>query len=531
MKAITTFLLLLVFGLNAQNLQRCATIGSPDNFDYSTIKTPLQENITIPVVVHVLHNQQSGAIQGNNISVEQINSQIERLNTDFGGLNSELDNVPAVFADAVAYNGIGFDFKLAELDPDGQPTSGITRTYTTKEQFRVEIDDAKQSLLDGVNGWPRSTYINIWVVPNLVRTATDGNDYTILGQSTFPDPNIDENLDGIVIWHKNFGDNTGVSIPQITQYWKGRTLVHEMGHFFSLKHIWGEAQGCEFDDSIIDTPIQNWRYFGCQNSIQSSCGSSDMHMNFMDYADDVCMYFFTNGQKERMLQALNNHPTRTDLLTAGEDAFFTCSAKAGNVLSPAEFEICYDGEVEMLSVFNGNSDYNQIWAICEPNGTMLNIYDTEPISFAEYDAGYYGITVINYVAWDKPNIEALFETDIWTVSSFKEALSITGICADIQQFGYPIFTLLDYGSSPKCPAFSTQQIINLNYTLESYANGFYLSTQNQFSSAKLYDIKGQLMKSTDNNNHFEVKQIASGLYIIHLTFSDGSFWVKKVSVQ
>lgn len=41
------------------------------------------EIITIPVVVHVIHNNSSGIIGGTNISDEQILSQIKVLNEDY----------------------------------------------------------------------------------------------------------------------------------------------------------------------------------------------------------------------------------------------------------------------------------------------------------------------------------------------------------------------------------------------------------------------------------------------------------------
>lgn len=73
----------------------------------------------------------------------------------------------------------------------------------------------------------------------------------------------------------------------------GRTLTHEMGHYLGLSHSWSD-QGCE-DDGISDTPLTDQAYYGCP-PIGNSCGTPDLVMNFMGYADDPCMYMFTSGQ-------------------------------------------------------------------------------------------------------------------------------------------------------------------------------------------------------------------------------------------
>ena len=96
------------------------------------------EIITIPVVVHLLFNTST-----QNISDEQIRSQIEVLNRDFRRLNTDAVNTPEVFKINAADSRIMFC--LAQVDPQGHPSKGIVRKYTTKEFFLGD-DGMKYSL-------------------------------------------------------------------------------------------------------------------------------------------------------------------------------------------------------------------------------------------------------------------------------------------------------------------------------------------------------------------------------------------------
>ena len=96
-----------------------------------------------------------------------------------------------------------------------------------------------------------------------------------------------------------FGTTGNVAAP----YNKGRTVTHEVGHWFGLYHIWGDdGTSCSGSDYITDTPNQADENYGCPNfATNSSCGNQgDMSMNYMDYTDDACMYMFTALQKSRM---------------------------------------------------------------------------------------------------------------------------------------------------------------------------------------------------------------------------------------
>jgi len=235
---------------------------------------------TIPIVVHVVWNSPE-----ENVSDLTIIEQIAILNRDFNHENNDLENVPDEFQPYIAKEGIRFC--LASVDPMGLPTSGIIRVKTEVEAVGTK-EDLFYSNLGGSDAWNTKRYLNIWV-------ANTGE--FITGFGTFPEQ-TDAERQGVVIHPKYFGNNAS------RRFNLGRVAVHEVGHYLGLNHIWDNNSGCETDDGVDDTPFQQHGYEGCPAYPQSSCGSNDMFMNFMDYVDDDCMVMFTQGQMERMMATI-----------------------------------------------------------------------------------------------------------------------------------------------------------------------------------------------------------------------------------
>lgn len=84
--------------------------------------------VTVPVVVHVVYLNDA-----ENISEAQVMSQIDVLNADFRKLNANFSNTPSAFQ-AIAAD-VEIEFCLASVDPNGNPTNGITRTMTTVQEL------------------------------------------------------------------------------------------------------------------------------------------------------------------------------------------------------------------------------------------------------------------------------------------------------------------------------------------------------------------------------------------------------------
>ena len=280
--------------------QRCGTPGyvkqngtplvlsSTANVDDANARDTLPgEVIVVPVVFHVLYNT---SVQ--NVSDQQVLSQLTVLNNDYRRRNADTVYTPAPFKSVAADARIVFC--LAKVDPKGKYTTGIIHKYTSSDLF-LSDDEMKFSSTGGDDAWDSKKYLNIWVCNLFGRT---------LGYAVMPGGPAEK--DGVVIQYTAFGTIGTAAAP----FDKGRTTTHEIGHWLGLKHLWGDAE-CG-DDGIADTPPQESSNSNCASFPHlSSCSINsygDMFMDFMDFTDDACMNMFTQGQKNEMrsLFALGN---------------------------------------------------------------------------------------------------------------------------------------------------------------------------------------------------------------------------------
>jgi hypothetical protein len=225
--------------------------------------------IEIPVVVNVLYKTDA-----QNITVEQIQSQIDVMNKDFSASNSDYNNTPPAFQ-SVRSGDTKITFVLTT----------INRKYTNKQGWGTN-DGMKKGQSGGIDPTSPATTLNIW------SCNMNGG---ILGYAQFPGGN--PATDGIVIDDNAFGNIGTAAAP----YGLGRTATHEIGHWLNLRHIWGDAT-CG-NDFVDDTPVAQSYNFGCPTFPKyGSCSAAVpmMTMNYMDYTYDACMYMFTAGQNTRM---------------------------------------------------------------------------------------------------------------------------------------------------------------------------------------------------------------------------------------
>jgi len=252
--------------------------------------------VTIPVVVHVI------TTTAQVVTDAQIQSQINVLNADFRKLNSDVANVPSVFAGLAA--DAELNFCLAAQTPAGAATTGIQRRTTTLASFSTN-DNVKRFSTGGLNAWDATKYLNLWVC-----NLSGG----VLGYAQFPGGTAA--TDGVVITYTGFGTTGSAAAP----FNKGRTGTHEVGHWLNLYHIWGDdSPSCTGSDNCADTPNQADENYGCPAFPAVSCSNGpngDMSMNYMDYTDDACMYMFTTGQKARMQALFATRGSRVSLKTS-----------------------------------------------------------------------------------------------------------------------------------------------------------------------------------------------------------------------
>jgi hypothetical protein len=145
-------------------------------------------------------------------------------------------------------------------------------------------------------------------------THPDGGDARIefVLASVGPDgrfePGEPTQAEGILINAAHFGPSDLSS-----EHGQGRTLTHEMGHYFGLLHTWGTGE-CETNDYCADTPAVTQPVLGCPSSPPPGCdGEPVMVENYMNYTFDACMNTFTNDQIERIHYVLENSPRRREL--------------------------------------------------------------------------------------------------------------------------------------------------------------------------------------------------------------------------
>ena len=331
----------------------------------SSSNTKTSNVITIPVVVHVVYYNSN-----ENISDQQIFSQIDIINEDFRRLNADTINTPSAFQSVAADTEI--EFCLASEDPNGNTTTGITRTATSQSSFSTN-DGVKYSSSGGVDAWNTSEYLNIWVCD-----LSGG----LLGYAQFPGGTASS--DGVVCDYAYFGNMGTATSP----YDQGRTLTHEIGHWLNLRHIWGDSF-CG-NDFCNDTPEHSGSNYGCPNfPSTSNCNgngsSGDMFMNYMDYTDDACMNIFTNDQKTRMIAAINT--SRAGLLTSNgcSNADYGCTDQAAYNYSPVAIfndgSCCYDAGCMDPTAVNYNP------TVCYDDGSCIApvLGCTDP-SASNYDA-------------------------------------------------------------------------------------------------------------------------------------------------
>jgi len=307
---------------------------------------------TIPVVFHVIH---TGGIE--NISDAQILDAIVQMNIDYSKLNPDTAQIVPVFKPIAADCQI--QFKLAKLDPNGQCTNGITRTFSNSTNTGDGSAQAAAVQADAGN-WPGNKYLNIFVVANCGGAA---------GYSTYPNNFTATSMsNGIFILH-NYVGSIGTSSAFVST-----ALSHEAGHWCNLAHCWGDSNtpadpgNCIDDDGVSDTPNTiGWTTCNINGSTCSHPGPDNVQ-NYMEYS--YCSKMFTEGQKARMHAALNSTTGGRKTVVSAANLIAT-GVNNPDVFCKADFsasalQVCVGGTVD----FTDNSYFGpNTWSWTFTGGT------------------------------------------------------------------------------------------------------------------------------------------------------------------
>ncbi len=330
---------------------------------------------TVPVVFHILH---LGGVE--NISDAQVRDEIAILNRDYQKQNADTISVVPGFTNNIA--NVGFAFKLATIDPNGNCTNGIIRHYTSNTDW----DANNLSLF--TYSWPTNKYLNIYIVRSLNIQATA---YAFL-----PGIPVPSNCDVIVSMHNMCG-SIGTSNVAYS-----RVITHEVGHWFNLQHIWGSSNQpgvvCG-DDGVSDTPITKG-FTVCPATLNATIctpGVGENYQNYMDYSP--CKQMFTNGQAARMLSCMtgtqnnrNNISSPFNLLATGvTSSVSNCIPLVEISCSPSN-TLCLGTPLSLISYTSNASVTSYSWT--SGSGSSLSSPATASTSIGFTNAGTVLVTCV-----------------------------------------------------------------------------------------------------------------------------------------
>ncbi|PJR03395.1 zinc-dependent metalloprotease [Avrilella dinanensis] len=254
----------------------------------------------IPVVFHIIHTGQPVG-DPENPSEQVIVDFVEELNQQFSA------TWPAFPGETEGGVSVPIQFKLAQRDPDCQPTNGINRVDGSDLPEYLEFgvrhsgsQGTQDVIMKNISRWPNTEYVNVWVVTGISGTAPNGGG--VAGYATYP--GTSSATDGIVL---RFDQISGA-------------FTHEAGHFLGLRHTFqgGTAtecpqnNDCTIDGDMVCDTDPHLLLPGCYTDTNSCTGNSSIPVvyNIMNYSS--CKNRFTDGQRERMLYMLLNE--RSNLL-------------------------------------------------------------------------------------------------------------------------------------------------------------------------------------------------------------------------
>lgn len=283
-----------------------------------------EDRYVIPVVFHVFGTKFNG---NTTVTLDLVKDALKRTNEDFQGLTADYNQTDPSSRFESIKKTINFEFRLAQIDPDGNPTTGVL-FFEDKSGFGEGsgFDSEIQKY-----AWDNKKYMNVYIMNDLY---ADGDLYNS-GVSWLPNEWMTNNNLARVVYNGSYlGDNADVTQHSYDNF--RRILTHEFGHFMGLHHTF--QGGCTMpNDGVEDTPAVAEAHW---NKDRVNCYDQYTDWeNFMNYTDHY--RHFTKGQVDLMEKYLHE-PARSTLWQAsnleatGTDDEYTpkpCVIVSGNIFS------------------------------------------------------------------------------------------------------------------------------------------------------------------------------------------------------
>ncbi len=333
----------------------------------------------IPIAFQVFHDGETIG-SGHNWSEAQLQQVVDELNEAYGGYNSNKDIIPDYFQDVDAGNTC-IQFCIGKI-------SRMNCADCNFCEFGAQY--YSMSNCPGMHEDP-DDFLNIYSAD--LGSGLYGASPCIPGYFA-----CSASIDGIYMHYDYL-------IPDlITVSSAKRTVIHEVGHWLGLPHIWGDIAGggCGADDGFSDTPNTAQARFTCTATPPNTCGGGDpddlpdMIFNYMDYAGDACYAMFTKEQAAKMQATLfgSRYSISTSAARGNCRDTLVCSTPNSSNTINLGLRPC-DYEVNLLDIQNvwyaADNGFTQSgitsfhWSLSGVNGAAITEPADHEVIFATND--------------------------------------------------------------------------------------------------------------------------------------------------